>query len=106
MKRQPQAQSQVISKVNSAVADLDQTGLLALQQGKFAEALAWFQQAIEQDAQQPALHVNAGIAHCRLGDLAQGIAAYERAMAPTPATSTHTRAPIHHEPTKLLCGDF
>ena len=86
MKRQPQAQSQVISKVNSAVADLDQTGLLALQQGKFAEALASFQKAIEQDAQQPELHVHAGIAHCRLGDLAQGIAAYEQAIALQPAS--------------------
>ncbi|MFM7426718.1 MAG: Fe2+-dependent dioxygenase [Elainella sp.] len=66
--------------------DLHQQGLLALQEGRFAEALSWLQQAIAQDGQRPELHIHIGIAHCRFGNLTEGIAAYERAVALQPAS--------------------
>lgn len=55
-------------------------GVLALQQGRVAEAVALLERAIELDAEQPGFHLNLGNALRGVGRLDDAIAAYRRAL--------------------------
>ncbi|QYO64435.1 tetratricopeptide repeat protein [Leptolyngbya sp. 7M] len=63
--------------------------LICLQQGQAELALAHIQRAIDLDPNGAEFHSHAGVVQCSLGNLAAGIACYQRALSLQP--SSHTR---------------
>jgi predicted TPR repeat methyltransferase len=85
------AYDEVLRRTSDSAPAWSMKGVLALQQGRPAEAVHLLERAIELDAEQPGFHLNLGNALRGIGRLDEAILAYRRALALDPSM-----APAHN----------
>jgi hypothetical protein len=74
----------ILARAPGHAGALHLSGVIAHQQGRFAEAIAEIGRAIQIDGRQAAFHSNLGEAYRALGDLDAAVACYNRAIALDP----------------------